>query len=141
MEGLSLSTFFYQPTSAPGREGSAPVTTQPVQGPPPSGTEAPPAQAPGLGGWFLPLVMILPFIFIFLSARGQKKKQSELESSIKTGDTVLTQSGLYGKVVNVDERDVRLEIAPGVNVRVLKSALAGVDTSDPKSSGAKDKKA
>jgi len=87
------------------------------------------------------LLMLLPFLLILFTMRGQTKKQKQLESSLKTGDTVVTQAGLIGKLTEIRERDVRLEIAPGVNVRVLKSAISGVDTTDPKSSDAKEKKA
>jgi preprotein translocase subunit YajC len=80
------------------------------------------------------LMMVLPIALILMMTRGQSKKQKQLESSLKSGDTVVTQSGLIGKLVEVNEGRVKLEIAPGVNVRMLKSAISGLDTGDAKAS-------
>jgi preprotein translocase subunit YajC len=85
--------------------------------------------------------MLLPILLIFMTMRGQNKKQKQVESSLKTGDTVVTQSGLIGKVTEfIGETRVKIEIAPGVNVRMLKSAISGVDGGDTKPSEAKDAK-
>lgn len=85
------------------------------------------------------LFFLLPLLFVFLMTRNQNKKQKEIESSLKPGDQVVTQSGLYGKIVDfIDERKVKLEIAPGVHVKVLKSSIQGVE-GDVKPAEAKDK--
>jgi len=133
-----LSTNSYQPKTNPGSDVPAPVTGQPSQG-------APAHEAPGGifgGGSSLStmLLMLLPILVLFISMRGQTKKQKQLESALKTGDTVVTQSGLIGKIIEMSERTVKLEIAPGVNVRMLKSAIQGVDGGDPKPGDAKDGK-
>jgi preprotein translocase subunit YajC len=62
--------------------------------------------------------------------RSQNKKQQKLEASLKTGDRVVTNSGLIGKIVEIGERTTKLEIAPGVNVQVVKSAIQGLDATD-----------
>ncbi len=134
-----MSTYSFQPT-APGREGPAapPPThtgTAPADGPPPSSGGG----APG-GQLFPLLIMVLPILLIFMTMRGQTKKQKQIESSLKTGDTVITQSGLIGKVTEfVGETRVKVEIAPGVTVRMLKSAISGVDAGETKTADAKDK--
>jgi preprotein translocase subunit YajC len=131
-----LSTYS-QPT-APGQAGGPPPTT-PGTAPP----EAPPAGggAAPFGGPQTLLIMLLPLLLIFLTMRGQTKKQKQVESSLKTGDTVITQSGLIGKVTEfIGETRVKVEIAPGVNVRMLKSAISGVDGGDAKPADAKDAK-
>jgi preprotein translocase subunit YajC len=85
--------------------------------------------------------MALPLLLIFLTMRGQSKKQKQIESTLKTGDTVVTQSGLIGKITEfVGETRVKVEIAPGVNVRMLKSAISGVDGGETKAADAKDAK-
>jgi preprotein translocase subunit YajC len=78
------------------------------------------------------LVILLPFIlFIFFSNRSQQKKQKDMESKLKKGDRVLTQSGLVGKLVDsLEGRYARIEIAPGVKVQVLRSSIAGLDVED-----------
>jgi preprotein translocase subunit YajC len=82
------------------------------------------------------LLMVLPVVFLLMANRGQSKKQKQLESSLKTGDPVITQSGLIGKLVELNEGRVKIEIAPGVTVRMLKSAISGVDAGEGKSSAA-----
>ena len=54
----------------------------------------------------------------------------ELESKLKKGDRVVTQSGIIGKLIEVSDRTVRAEIAPGVNVTMLKSAVQGIEDSE-----------
>lgn len=75
----------------------------------------------------LPLVL---FGVIMLMNRGDKKRRQELETKLKKGDRVVTRSGITGKVVEVGERTVRVEIAPGVNVTMVKTAIEGLDTGD-----------
>ena len=84
------------------------------------------------------LAMLLPLLFVvILTMRGQSK-QKKIEQTLKTGDTVLTQSGLIGKITEfVGETRVKVEIAPGVSVKMLKSAISGVDGGEVKSTDAK----
>lgn len=65
--------------------------------------------------------------FMFWSSRSQQKKQQKLVSELKKGDRVVTQSGLVGKLVDVGDRIVKVEIAPGVKADMLKSSLIGKD--------------
>lgn len=78
------------------------------------------------------LVAFLPLIVMLLwTSRSQQKKQKELEAKLKKGDRVVTQSGLVGRLVEFgDARHVRIEIAPGVKVQMLRSAIAGIDADD-----------
>jgi preprotein translocase subunit YajC len=46
--------------------------------------------------------------------------------AVKRGDTVVMSSGMIGKVTRVEEAEVNVEIAPSVNVRVVKSMIAEV---------------
>jgi preprotein translocase subunit YajC len=138
-----LSTLFSQPTSIPGQQGGAaapaapaPATGQPSQGAPP---EPQSQQGPGGGGMMQLLILLLPLLLIFMTMRGQSKKQKQIEAGLKTGDKVVTQSGLIGKIIEMNERTARVEIAPGVNVQMLKSAIQGPDGGDPKPGDAKAK--
>ena len=132
-----MSTYASQPPT-PGHEGpSSPAPTTPGTAP----AESPPQSGP-LGGGIMPLlIMVLPILLIFMTMRGQTKKQKQVESSLKTGDTVVTQSGMIGKITEfIGETRVKVEIAPGVSVRMLKSAISGVDGGEPKSADAKSEK-
>jgi preprotein translocase subunit YajC len=78
------------------------------------------------------LIFLLPLALIFFMSRGQNKKQKALESSLKAGDRVITRAGAIGKVIDVGPRVVKVELAPGVNVQFLKTAIEGLDTDDTK---------
>lgn len=89
------------------------------------------APAPGGGGGFLS--MVLPFllmfvVFYFLLIRPQQKQQKQHRTyldSLKAGDEVVTNAGIYGRIVAVSDPTVTLEIARDVKIRVLKSQIAG----------------
>ena len=75
---------------------------------------------------FLPIVAIF-ILFYFLLIRPQQKRAKEHAaaiSAVKRGDTVVLSSGMIGKVTRVEEGEVNLEIAPSVNVRVVKGMIA-----------------
>jgi preprotein translocase subunit YajC len=78
------------------------------------------------------VTMLLPFLilvpFLFLSFRRQKKEK-EARGSLKKGDRVVTQAGLIGELIELDERIGKVKIAPGTTVQVLASALSPFDTS------------
>jgi preprotein translocase subunit YajC len=86
------------------------------------------------GGLTATIVQFLPFVaifvlFYFLLIRPQQKRAKEhaaLISAVKRGDTVVLSSGMIGKVTRVEESEVNVEIAPSVNVRVVKSMIADV---------------
>jgi preprotein translocase subunit YajC len=91
-----------------------------------------------------PFSAVVPFvcigvIFYFLIIRPQNKRQKDLQalvSALKTGDKVVTSSGIHGIIANVKEGSVlSLKIADNVKIEIDKSAIASVDrSSDSKSS-------
>ena len=96
---------------------------------------APPGQGGGDSGSFvqalIPMVLIFA-VFYFLLIRPQQKKAAEhkkLLENLKKGDGVLTQGGLYGKVVGIDGQVLTIEIADKVKVKVARSHVAGLATS------------
>jgi preprotein translocase subunit YajC len=79
-------------------------------------------------------VQLVPFLFIFLifyfllirpQARRQKEHAQMLDS-LKKGDRVLTQGGLYGVVVGTKDDVVVLKIAENIKVEVAKPAISAV---------------
>jgi len=79
-----------------------------------------------------PLLLVGMLVFLFLSSRSQQKKQDAAISQLKKGDRVVTQSGLIGRLVEIEPRYAKLEIAPGVKVQVLRTSLTGRDADDTK---------
>jgi preprotein translocase subunit YajC len=77
---------------------------------------------------FLPLILIFA-VFYFLLIRPQSKRAKELKQMITAlakGDEVVTTGGLLGKVTEVGETFIAVEIADGVQVKVQKNAVAGL---------------
>ncbi|MDQ6654830.1 MAG: preprotein translocase subunit YajC [Verrucomicrobiota bacterium] len=81
---------------------------------------------------FVPIILIFVIMY-FLLFRPQMKRQKEaakLVSSIKTGDRVITGSGIHGLISNVKERTVTVKIADNVKVEMEKSAITTVLNAD-----------
>ncbi|MDX2238772.1 MAG: preprotein translocase subunit YajC [Hyphomonadaceae bacterium] len=76
----------------------------------------------------LPIVFIL-VIFYFLLIRPQQKRlkqHQEMIAALKRGDTIVTSGGLIGKVRSVADDEVRVELAPNVEVRVVRQTISEV---------------
>ena len=77
------------------------------------------------------IVIIALFVLLWLVLiRPQRKRQLEqqqLHASLEVGDEVLTVGGLYGHIQELlDDEDLLVEVAPGVNVRIARRSVAGV---------------
>lgn len=77
---------------------------------------------------FLPFVAIfVMFYFLLIRPQQQKAKaHAALIAAVKRGDVVVLSSGVIGKVTRVEEAEVNVEIAPSVNIRVVKGMIAEV---------------
>ncbi|HXM32917.1 MAG TPA: preprotein translocase subunit YajC [Chthoniobacterales bacterium] len=93
--------------------------------------QAAPAPAPGAGGG---LLNILPFVLMFVVAyyvmirpqMRRQKEQAKLVSSLKTGDRVVTSSGIHGLISNVKETTVIVKVADNVKLEMEKTAVTTV---------------
>ena len=93
-----------------------------------------------------PLMTIFPFIVIlvimyFMVFRPQQKKMKEHQemlNKLKRNDEVMTSGGIYGKVTEIKDQVVTLEVAPNVRIRVNRPQISAVTTTDK--SPAKDGK-
>jgi len=93
-----------------------------------------PGGAAGPAGGMAAFQQVIPLVFMFaifyfLLIRPQQKKAKEhkaLLEAIKKGDNVITAAGIHGKINAVDGDLVTLEIATGVNIKIIKSYVAAV---------------
>jgi preprotein translocase subunit YajC len=92
------------------------------------------AQAQGAPGQpsalmqFLPLVLIF-IVFYFLLIRPQTKRAKEhraMVSALEVGAEVVTNGGILGKVTEVSEQYLTVEVAAGVNVKVQRQAVSQI---------------
>lgn len=90
-----------------------------LMAPPANGAEANPFMT------FLPMILII-VVFYFFMIRPQMKRQKELaafRNSIAKGDKVVTTGGIYGKIVDIKDNTVLLQVDDNVKIRVDKSAI------------------
>ncbi|MDD4107959.1 MAG: preprotein translocase subunit YajC [Prolixibacteraceae bacterium] len=74
---------------------------------------------------FLPLLLIV-VIFYFFMIRPQMKRQKEVRKfreSLTKGDKVVTTGGIYGRIVEIKETTVILEVAKDVQIKVDKNGI------------------
>ena len=77
-------------------------------------------------GGLLPIIIIFG-VFWFLLIRPQQKKQKahrQMVEALAKGDEIVTNGGLLGKIIDVGDAFVTLEIANGTQVRVQRTAIA-----------------
>lgn len=78
----------------------------------------------GLSGILMIVAMIA--IFYFLMIRPQNKKQKEIKrqrEAMKNGDRVVTAGGIHGKIRDIKDATVLIEVAPGVSLKVDKASV------------------
>ncbi|UCG27223.1 MAG: preprotein translocase subunit YajC [Bacteroidales bacterium] len=86
-------------------------------------------QSPYMSFVFLLLIIV---VFYFFMIRPQVRKQKELRTyreGLQKGDKIVTSGGIYGKIVDVKENVVLVEVADNIRLRIDKSAVLK-DSSD-----------
>lgn len=76
-------------------------------------------------GMFLPLVLII-VVFYFFMIRPQMKRQKETQKfrdALQKGDKVVTSGGIYGRIDEIKDQVIILEVAPGIKLKVDKSVV------------------
>lgn len=92
------------------------------------------ATGPSATGLLLPMVLIM-VIFYFLMimpAQRRQKKVAEMLKNLKTGDKVITNGGIHGTIVGLEDDAVQLRVAEQVKVKVSRSAIAGFQAEQQK---------
>ena len=78
---------------------------------------------------FLIVIIVLFALLYFVMIRPQRNKQRQvqaMQSQVQPGQRVRTTAGMYATVVEADDTDVVLEVAPGVHLRFLRRAIMDV---------------
>jgi preprotein translocase subunit YajC len=88
-------------------------------------------------------IVLMVVLFYFMLIRPQQKRAKEHQAmlgNLKRGDNVVLSSGVLGKIVRVEDKEVGVEIAQGVTVKVMKGMITEVrakgepaPANDPKS--------
>jgi preprotein translocase subunit YajC len=83
----------------------------------------------GSGYIFIVAIVALFGLLYFVTIRPQRNRQraaQQTQSQLQPGMRVRTTAGMYATVAGVEDQDVILEVAPGVNVRFLRRAILDV---------------
>lgn len=87
-------------------------------------------QSSSLGalGGILPLViiMVIFYVLLILPAQRRQKKTQAMLGALKSGDKVITNGGVFGTIVGLEDDAIQLRIADQVRIKVLRSAIAGL---------------
>lgn len=80
----------------------------------------------GGGGDYSFLIMMVVAIMYFFMIRPQNKKQKEIANfrkNLEVGQEVITAGGIYGKIKEIEDNTVVLEIASGVKIKIDRNSI------------------
>src|SRR5262245_26956548 len=77
---------------------------------------------------YLPLVFILAifYLIVFLPARRRQKKLDDMIGSLKAGDKVITNGGIYGTIVGFKADRIQLRVAENVKIEISRNAVSAL---------------
>ena len=84
-------------------------------------------------GLLLPIAMIVGLYFIMIRPqRNRQRQQQAMQSALEVGDEVMISGGIFGVLAEIDDDagTVRVEIAPGTQVRLLRQGVLQRMTED-----------
>jgi preprotein translocase subunit YajC len=87
------------------------------------------SKSSGSGYFFLVIIVVLFGLLYFVTIRPQRRRQQaaqQTQRQLQPGMRVRTTAGMYATVAAVEDQEVVLEVAPGVNVRFLRRAIMDV---------------
>lgn len=88
---------------------------------------APAAQAPSIANVIPILVIVLFFYLLLLRPQNKRaKEQKEMLAALVKGSEVVTTGGVLGRVADLDENFVSLEVAEGIVMQVQRHAIANL---------------
>lgn len=77
--------------------------------------------------FFLPLLMVGVLYFVLIRPQSKRaKEQRAMVEALKSGDEVVTSGGMLGRITDVSEQFVTLEVADGVRVKVQRHTIGAL---------------
>ena len=85
----------------------------------------------GMGGILYIVVLLAVFWFLLIRPQQQQaKKRAEMLTALKAGDKVVTIGGICGKVAQITDDKIFVEVSEGVVVEFLRNAISTVETEE-----------
>jgi preprotein translocase subunit YajC len=72
------------------------------------------------------ILLALGWVFLWLPSRRRQRAHLAMQDELEAGDEIITAGGIHGVVRETDERELRVEIAPGTVVTLDRRAVAAV---------------
>ena len=70
------------------------------------------------------ILFVIAWVVLILPKQRELKRHNAFVQSLAVGDEVMTGSGIYGTLVEVSEAMVLLQVAPGVEIKIARRAIA-----------------
>jgi preprotein translocase subunit YajC len=85
---------------------------------------APAAQSPGMEGLLFPAGILVFFYFLFLRPQAQRSKEKkQMLAALGKGTEVVTTGGILGKVIDLDDNFVKLEVSDNLFIQVQRQSI------------------
>jgi len=88
----------------------------------------------GFNSFLIPLALMfgIMYFMVIMPQQRQRKKTQAMLSALKTGDKIITGSGIYGTISGIDGEAVILKISsePQVKIRIARAAIAQVEAQE-----------
>lgn len=73
---------------------------------------------------YLAILVVAFYFLIVLPQRRRMQAMRQLQANLREGDEIVTTSGLYGRIVRLDESTADVEVAAGTVVKLARAAIA-----------------
>ena len=77
--------------------------------------------------------MVIFYFLMIMPAQRRQKKVAEMLKNLKNGDKVITNGGIYGTIVGLEDDSVQLRIAEQVKIKLSRSAIVGLQAENKES--------
>jgi preprotein translocase subunit YajC len=78
----------------------------------------------------LAVLVVLFYVLIMRPQRNRQRRTMQTQNAVVPGQRIRTTAGMYGTVISGDDRDVVVEISPGVQITMLRRAIMDVVPED-----------
>ncbi|MEZ5583982.1 MAG: preprotein translocase subunit YajC [Candidatus Competibacteraceae bacterium] len=86
-----------------------------------------PQQGAGLGALLFPILLIVIFYFLLIRPQSKRAKEhKQMVDALKKGDEVATSGGIVGRITEVGDNFVQLEVVENIVLKVQKQAVASL---------------
>jgi preprotein translocase subunit YajC len=71
----------------------------------------------------LPIMLVLMYLLVIRPQQRRMREHQALVSSLQVGDEVVSSAGMYGRIVQLGDEVITLDVADGVHIRLARAAI------------------